>query len=97
MLTVKIYRYLDEVVVAACDKELLGRKLREGELRLDVKPEFYEGEDADEEKLVRDLAGATIANLVGEKTVGLAIKHKFIDENCVLRIEGVPHAQMVKM
>jgi len=97
LITLRMRRYGEEMVMAACDKDLLGRTLREGDLRLEVSVSFYEGEDASEEMLVNRLAVATIANLVGERTVGAAIRHSFIDEECVIRIEGVPHAQMVKM
>lgn len=97
MITVRVYRHRGEVVVAACDKELMGRKLREGKLKLDVCSSFYEGEDADEEMLLNRLRNATIANLVGEKTVRIATQHGLVNEDCVLRIEGVPHVQLVKM
>ena len=66
-------------------------------MRLEVCPSFYEGEDADEEMLVSRLRMATIANLVGKETVAAATKHKLINEECVMTIEGVPHVQMVKM
>jgi len=97
MITLRIYRQRGEVVLAACDKELMGRTLREGGLRLDVCSSFYEGEDASEEMLLNRLRNATIANLVGERTVGVATEHGLVDEECVLRIEGVPHVQLVKM
>jgi hypothetical protein len=96
-ITVRIHRVGGDILVAACDRELLGNVLREGELKLEVRPAFYEGEDASEELLLNRLNNATMANLVGEKTVGLAIKHKFIDEDRILYIGGVPHAQLVKM
>jgi len=97
MITVRMYRRGGEVVVAACDKDLVGRCLREGELRLDVCSSFYEGEDADEEILVNRLSMATIANLVGQRTIGIASKHRLINEGCVITIQGVPHVQMVRM
>jgi hypothetical protein len=97
MITVRVYRHRSEVVVAACDKELLGRTMREGELKLDVCSSFFEGEDADEEILLNRIQNATIANLVGEETVRIAIKHELVDKECVARIEGVPHVQLVKM
>jgi hypothetical protein len=46
--------------------------------------------------LVNRLSGCTIANLVGEKVCGIAAKHDFIEEECVMIIGGVPHAQMVR-
>jgi hypothetical protein len=97
LITVRVHRVGREIVVAACDKDLIGRVLRDGELRFDVASCFYEGEDADEEKLLNRLSIATIANLVGESTISIAAKHNYINEDCVLMIAGVPHAQMVKM
>jgi hypothetical protein len=97
VITVRVYRHGSETVVAAADKSLLGRCLREDEIRLDVCSSFYEGEDADEELLVSRLQMATIANLVGEETVGAATRNNLISEECVMKIEGVPHVQMVKM
>jgi hypothetical protein len=97
MIALRIYRQRGEVLLAACDKELMGKTFREGGLKLDVCSAFYEGEEANEEMLLNRLKNATIANLVGERTVGVATKHGLVDEDCVLRIEGVPHVQLVKM
>jgi hypothetical protein len=97
MITVRVHRHGRELVVAACDKELIGKTLREGQLKLDVSESFYEGEDADEDLLVNRLSLATVANLVGKKTVAIAAKHEFISEEGVILIAGVPHAQMVRM
>ena len=49
------------------------------------------------ELLKNHLKNATIANLVGNKTVQCAINMGLVDPKCVLRIKGVPHAQIVKM
>ena len=96
MITVRVYKQGSDVVVAACDKDLLGQTFREGELKLTVSPGFYEGEDADEEILVNRLSGCTVANLVGKKVCGIAAKHDFIAEDGVIIIGGVLHAQMVR-
>ncbi|MBM4237709.1 MAG: DUF424 family protein [Euryarchaeota archaeon] len=93
----RVHRKGEEVVVAACDKNLLGKVLREGHLRLEVLPSFYQGEDASEEMLLNRLSFATIANLVGPRTIAVAVEHNFISDDCVLVVAGVPHAQMVKM
>ncbi len=96
MITVRIYRRGSDMLVAACDKELLGKTFREGELRLEV-TSFYEGEDADEDMLLNRLSFCTVANLVGKKTVDIATKHNLISSDCVITIDGVPHVQLVKM
>lgn len=85
------------MLVAAADKDLLGKVFREGEIKLEVCPYFYEGEDASEEVFMNRLQMCTVANLVGKETVDLAIKHNYINRECVLTIAGVPHAQLVKI
>ncbi len=94
---VKIYRIQGEVLLAACDEELLGKTFREGELKLEVKERFYGGELREVEDLGGLLAEATIANLVGERCVSKAIELGYVDSERVLYIEGIPHAQMAKL
>ena len=94
---VKVYRVQGEILLAACDEELIGRTFREGELKLEVKERFYKGELRDVEDLEELLEEATIANLVGEICVGKAIELGYVDRKRVLYIQGVPHAQMAKM
>ncbi|WP_297520652.1 DUF424 domain-containing protein [Thermococcus sp.] len=97
MIYVKIYRVQGEVLLAACDEELLGKTFREGELKLEVKERFYKGELMEENELENLLEEATIANLTGERCVSKAIELGYVDENRVLYIEGVPHAQMARL
>jgi uncharacterized protein len=84
-------------VVAACDEELLGQKLVDGKLRLHVNPDFYDGIAGDEETLEAYLRTSTIANLVGRRTVDVAIKLGYVQPQNVLLIGGVPHAQWALM
>ncbi len=94
MIKMKVYRRGDEVLVAACDADLLGKSFKEGELRIEVSS-FYDGLQVHKNELVRHMKLATIANLVGEKVVGIAIEEGYIDKENIIRIDGIPHAQMV--
>lgn len=95
----KVYRQGKEVLVAAADPEVVGRTFRDGKLKLEVKEAFYGTVDAeaDERQVVQELRACTIANLVGERTVFLAVKHGFVDPANVLFIGGVMHAQIAVM
>ena len=86
-ICIKVYRTGGEILVAACDAELLGKTLVEGEI------EFYDGVRGDEEMLRKHLSIATIANLVGKRSVRCGIKMGLIDKENVLNIDGIPHAQ----
>ena len=97
MFAVRNYQQGIQRLCAACDEELLGTIHREGKFRLDVKPEFYDGARVEEKHLQAMLGACTIANLVGERTVGVAVAMGLVDPANVLRVEGVPHAQMVVM
>ena len=96
LIKMRIYRTSGEVLLAACDSELLGREFSEGDLRLKISV-FYDGILVGRDELVRNLRMATIANIVGEEVVGIAVEEGFVDRNCVIKVDGIPHAQMVLM
>lgn len=94
-ISMKMYKRRGEVVLAACDRELLGKKFEEGELHIHVREEFYYESFVSEQTFLNSMKLATIINLVGENVVRIAIREGYIDKDNVLRIAGVPHAQMV--
>jgi hypothetical protein len=97
MISIKIYKQGKDLLVGACDEKLLGKRFEEGKFQIDVKKEFYGGKRVTREALKAYLEGATIANLVGQETIKCAIEAGIIDPACVIKIKGIPHAQMVRM
>ena len=97
MISIKIYKQGEEILIAACDEQLIGKILEEGKYHLEVSERFYDGERVTTAILKKFLAEATIANLVGKETIKCAIEVGIIDPDCIIRVKGVPHAQMVKM
>ena len=77
VISYRIYEKDDEVLLAACDKELLGETLEEGEIHFEVKESFYGGNIADENELCKYFNDITVANLVGTKAVNTAIEEGF--------------------
>ncbi|MBA7597765.1 hypothetical protein ES703_04771 [subsurface metagenome] len=92
----RVIRTQSEVLVIVCDPELLGKKFKQGELRLEVNESFYRGTEASVKECIAALREATIANLVGS-IVRHAIKVGIIERANVLRIQNVPHAQLVRL
>ncbi len=86
-----------QIMVAVCDKNIIGKKFREGELVLKLDEGFYKGSEASENEVEGALESATIANIAGEKAIACAVKCGCIDPDTVIFIEGVPHAQMVRI
>jgi len=85
------------VLLAICDCEVLGRTLREGKIVFHVKDEFYNGGKVSVDEAVCMIQNSTIVNMVGKNCVGKAIEKGYVPPEAVLRIEGVPHAQIVKL
>lgn len=85
------------MIIAICDEELVGKTFHDGDLTLQITEEFYKGESVDDGAVVKTLSRATIANIAGERSVTCAMKNGFIDRENIIRICGIPHAQMVKM
>jgi hypothetical protein len=85
------------VLLAICDCEVLGRTLREGKIVFHVKGEFYNGGKVTIEEAVNMIENSTIVNMVGKNCVERAIREGYVHPEAVLHIEGVPHAQIVKL
>ncbi len=93
----KTYRVNGEVLVAACDCEIIGKTFEEGALFIEVASDFFGDEKASFEEFEAALKDATMANMMGEKTVTCAIDLELVNDESVLRIDGIPCAQMVRM
>jgi len=92
-----MYKQGSDLLLAACDEELVGKKFEDGKFHLDVSEKFYNGEKITKEVLRKFLEESTIANLVGKETIKCAIDLGLIDSESVIKVKGIPHAQMVRM
>ena len=97
IIRIKVHRAEGCVVVAACDSELAGTIARQGKLKLDVCESFYGTEDFEECVLANFLGMCSSANLVGKRTVAAAVDAGYVDEDCVMSIGKIPHAQYYRM
>jgi hypothetical protein len=85
------------VLLAMCDAEILGKTLREGKIVFCVKEDFYRGARVNVEEAVSLIKNSTIINMVGKNVVKKAIEQGYVHPEAVLKIQGVPHAQIVKI
>ncbi|WP_311170290.1 DUF424 domain-containing protein [Halobellus ordinarius] len=88
------------LLVSVCDSECLGETYTEGDVSLEVTEAFYggdEAETADEAAVVDSLTRASVANIVGERAVSVAVDAGIVDEDRVLSVDGTLHAQLLWM
>lgn len=86
-----------KMIVAVCDKDIIGKKFKEGNLVLKLDESFYKGCEACEDEIQEALACASIANIAGERAIACAVGCGCIDPDTVIYIDGIPHAQMVQL
>lgn len=98
-MVMRVHRVRAEVVVAACDADLLGRDLPVGEHGRTVKVsvQFYGERRVSREELLFALERATIANLLGERVLKLAAEGGFVSAEGIGSLGGVPHAEIISM
>lgn len=93
----KIKKLGRNVLLAICDVEILGKTLRRGEMIFHVKEEFYKGRKVTIQEAVAMIDNSTIVNMIGKNVVGKAIEKGYVHPEAVLDVEGIPHAQIVKI
>lgn len=97
VFSVKRHSSQGQVLVAACDTDILGKTFEEGDLQINVGEGFYGGDKVGPDALTELMESASIVNLVGDKVVALAIEQGLVDPDCVMNIGGVPHAQILRL
>lgn len=93
---IKVYKHMNEIVVALCDAELLGKEFREGKVILKVSKKFYGGNKMKLKDVINILEQATIINAIGKNVIGLLIYLFGNINDAILWVGNVPHVQIVK-
>jgi len=94
----KTFDVKTDFLVAICDKELLGKKIKTNDgFEIEIKKRFYGESLISTKEAIKLMEKATIANFFGKKIVLLALKKGFITKENIILIGGIPHAQFVKL
>ncbi len=89
----KIYERSAGLVLAVCDADICGKTLGE----FFVNPHFYKDKRAGKKKIIKLLSVCYSANLVGKEAVGIAEEVGLVDEDSIIMLGDVPHAQILIM
>lgn len=84
-------------MVAACDAEVLGKKLKFNGLEIEINENFYFEKFCSEDELKKLLKEAKIANLFGEKIRKVVVGLGLAKEKDFKNVEGVPHLQVYRI
>lgn len=84
-------------IVAVCDRELLNTTIHHGDLTMNITETFYGNTPANESEVRDALKNAGIINLMGERSVGIAIGMGLVTTSGCMVIGTVPHAQIYRL
>ncbi|MFA5050181.1 MAG: DUF424 family protein [Candidatus Micrarchaeia archaeon] len=95
----KIHIKENQKIVACCDKELIGTILENDKYSIDLKShsQFYKGKLSTKKELEKALENFDSANLVGKKSVGVALSKNLILEKQVIHINNFPFTQIYRI
>jgi hypothetical protein len=95
MISIKVHDSYRRVVAVA-DKELIGKRFEQGIRQLDVRENFYRGNEFTAEEAVKQLQRHMVEdatfNIVGEKAVKAALAAGIISDNSTSKVAGIPFA-----
>ena len=94
MIYIKIHKGRN-ILVAVCDEDLVGKEFHEGKLYLKISESFYKGELKTEAEVKHILFRYSYLNIVGKRSIALALELGIITQRAILFIQGVPHAQTI--
>jgi hypothetical protein len=80
-----------------CDEDVLGRILEDERFKVTVNRSFYGGLLIGEMVALKIMKKVSIGNLMGANIVDVAVRGGFITRENLIFIDGVPHAQFIKL
>ena len=88
--SVRVSDYQKKTMLNICDAELLGKKIVQDDLTVNISESYYGDRFVDQKEAESLLQSASIINMVGKETVSLSVKIGVGSENGVKIISGIP-------
>lgn len=88
--SVRVSDYQKKIMLNICDAELLGKKIVQDDLTMNISEGYYGERFVDQEEAESLLQNASVINMVGKETVSLSVKIGVGSENGIKIISGIP-------
>jgi len=88
--SVRVSDYQKKIMLNICDAELLGKKIVQDDLTMNISENYYGERFVDQEEAESLLQNSSVINMVGKETVSLSVKLGVGSENGIKMISGIP-------
>lgn len=82
-------------ILTICDSGLIGRRIEQGKLQLDLTSNFYRGTERDADWIRKAVDKAFVAMFIGRESVEMALKMNLILEKDAIIADNVPYTQCI--
>ena len=87
----------NELVLAICDSNLVGKKFEDEDFQIDCSSDFYKGKEMTEDETKELISHCVSANVVGEDSIKFIKTLGFLSDSSVKTIAGIPHTQAFRI
>ena len=88
--SVRVSDYQKKTMLNICDAELLGKKIVQDDLTVNISEGYYGDRFVDQKEAESLLQNASIINMVGKETISLSVNIGIGSENGIKIISGIP-------
>ena len=90
----KIHNSKKRPIVAICDSDILGCVFEENDFILDIDEDFFDGDIADEKKILDIIKTAYTVNICGNKIIEFLLKENILKNSHIKTIDNVKYAMI---
>jgi len=95
--SVRVSNYQKNSTLNICDAELLGKKIIQDELNMNISESYFGEKLVEREEAKSLLKNSSIINIVGKETVSLSIELGIGSETGIKTISGIPFLLIFKI
>ncbi|MCH7649265.1 MAG: DUF424 domain-containing protein [Thaumarchaeota archaeon] len=95
--SIRLTGYQENTVLNICDVDLVGKKISEKNLQVDISKNYYGKEIVEKNEAKNLLKNSSVINMVGKEIISLSMNLGIGSEKGIKKISGVPFLIVYKM
>ncbi|MCH8975262.1 MAG: DUF424 domain-containing protein [Thaumarchaeota archaeon] len=95
--SVRLTGYQENTMLNICDVDLVGKKISENNLQVDISKNYYGKEIVEKNEAENLLKNSSVINMVGKEIISLSMNLGIGSEKGIKKISGVPFLIVYKI
>jgi len=95
--SIRLTGYQENTMLNICDVDLVGKKISENNLQVDISKNYYGKEIVEKNEAENLLKNSSIINMVGKEIISLSMNLGIGSEKGIKKISGVPFLIVYKI